>query len=357
MNAEVNKVVRSLKRTVKKPKKKKKEQGLLIPTGSTMLNLECSGDYKGAFQCGKLVNIIGDSSSGKSLLALSTLAECASTPEFDNYHFIYDDVEAANEFDIPTLFGNKIAVRIELTNRSRTIEAFNDTIAQLLEVKEPFIYILDSFDALTSEAFIAKDMDNRKSREKGNKISGSYGDGKAKIFSDFCKNRIQDLKDTGSALIILSQTRDNLGFGAQFTPKTRAGGRALRFYACHELWTSTKKQIKKNKRITTTDVCVKISKNKLNGNRGEAYFPILRDYGIDDVTSCIEFLVNEGPWSGPANSINTKGFVTEKISKTKLVTHIENKNRELELKQLCQAAYLDVMEQLKPQRKYKYKEK
>ncbi|RLD78264.1 MAG: hypothetical protein DRJ07_13465, partial [Bacteroidetes bacterium] len=199
MSKQLKKVLKGLKKVVKKKPQKKKDV-LLIPTGSTTLNLECSGTIEGAFQAGKLVNLIGDSSSGKTLISFSTLAECSINPRFDDYRLIYDDVEAANEFDLGKLFGDVLLKRLELKYRSRTIEDFNDAIARALNENIPFIYVLDSFDALTSEAFLEKDTDNRKKREKGNQIVGSYGDGKAKIFSDFCKNRIQDLKDTKSLL-------------------------------------------------------------------------------------------------------------------------------------------------------------
>jgi len=349
----VSKVTGELKKMVQaKPTKARKV--LLIPTGLTILNLECSGSIDGAFQCGKLSNIIGDSSSGKSLLALTTLAECAISPVFDEYLLIYDDVEAANEFDITKIFSQAVEDRIIFSYRSRTIEDLNDNIAKLLVDGIPFIYIIDSFDALTSEAFQALDISNRKSRDKGENVSGSYGDGKAKIFSDFCKNRIQDLKDTKSALLVISQTRDNLGFGAKFTPKVRAGGKALKFYACHEIWLSMKKQTKKLNKIVVSDVCAKISKNKLTGNRGEAEFPILRGYGVDDLISCITYLTKIGNWSGPANSINTKGFIPEKISRGKLIEYIEQNDKEDEIKQLCQDAFNELLEQLKPNRKQKY---
>ncbi|MHA1574907.1 MAG: hypothetical protein ACTSXL_02035, partial [Alphaproteobacteria bacterium] len=231
----IKKAIDGIKKVVDN-KKSDPQPIILLPSGSTTLNLECSGSIDGAYQIGKMTNIIGDSSSSKSQLMLTMFAECSKLAQFDDYKFIYDDTEAANEFDIATLFGENVKKRIEAPKVidendvfSKTIEDFNDNVAHALESDEPFIYVLDSFDALTSEAFVSKDEDNRQQRDKGNKIKGSYGDGKAKIFSDFCKNRIQDLKKKQSALIIISQTRDNIGFGAMFTPKTRAGGKALKF--------------------------------------------------------------------------------------------------------------------------------
>jgi len=335
----------------------------LVPTGSTTFNLECSGQIEGAFRTGKMVNLIGDSHTGKTLLAFTIFAECALLERFDNYRFIFDDVEAANEFNLEYLFGKDCADRIEQDVRSKTIEDYNDNIARYLDEGTPFIHVLDSFDGMTSEEALKKDKDNRKAREKGNETTGDYGDGKPKIFSRFCSQRIQDLNDNGSVLIIISQTRDNIGFGARFTPKTRSGGKALKFYAFHEIWLACQKKEKKGKRTIVTNVQAKITKNKLIGNHGEVYFPILNDYGVDNLKSCIHFLVDEGDWTGAPAAINTKGFLDRHENTKKKLVHpslkmiiddIEDNNREDELFNLCQKTYDEVMLKLKTNRKRKY---
>ncbi len=335
-------------------KTKKVNVNKLIPTGSTTFNLECSGRVEGAFSIGKIVNLIGDSHSGKTLFALTIFAECSMLPRFDNFRFIYDDVEAANEFDIAYLFGSKVNKRIEQDQRSKTIEDLNDTLARLLEEDTPFIYVLDSFDGLTSEAAMEKDESNRKAREKGNKIAGSYGDGKPKKASEMFSQRVQQLHDQGSFLLIVSQTRDNIGFGSMFTPKTRSGGKALKFYSCHEIWLACQKKEKKGARTYITNVKAKITKNKLTGRHGEAEFPILFDYGVDNITSCIKFLLLEKTWSGSNKSINSKDFA-EKMALSELIKYIESNDLEDDLFQLCQETYDQIMEKLKPDhRKRKY---
>lgn len=334
----------------------------LIPTGSTTFNLECSGRIEGAFAMGKIVNLIGDSHAGKTLFGFTIFAECSLDAKFDTYRFIYDDVETANEFDIPYLFSDKVNDRIDQSVRSKTIEDFNDNIARALEKDQPFIYILDSFDALTSETAIEKDIENRKAREKGNQIKGSYGDGKAKSASALFAQRTQDLADKNSVLIIISQTRDNIGFGAMFTPKTRSGGKALKFYSFHEIWLACQKKEKTGKRTIVTNVQAKITKNKLTGRHGEAYFPVLFDYGVDNISSCINFLSDEGNWAGTKTALNTKGLVPLKVvngkskhrSKKEVVEYIEDNNLEEKLFQLCQNTYDEIMEGLKPKRKRKY---
>jgi RecA/RadA recombinase len=334
----------------------------LVPVGSTTCHLECSGHWQGAFKLGTMVNLIGDSSSGKSLTAFTVFAECNKLKRFNNHKFIYDDVEAANEFNLAKLFGEQCADRIDQSIRSRTIEDFNDNIANLLDEGEPFIYVLDSFDGLTSEAVLKKDIENRKKREKGNETTGDYGDGKAKIFSRFCSLRIQELRDMNSLLIVISQTRDNIGFGAMFTPKTRSGGKALKFYSAFEIWLACQKKEKKGKRVIETNVQGKISKNKLTGHHGEFYFPILNDYGIDNIKSCINFLMDEGDWTGTKKSVNTKGFLEFKDKKgnvkhpsiKEIIDYIEEEGKEIELYKVCQKTYDKIMESLKPDRKPKY---
>lgn len=362
----IKKIAKEVKKEIgkeKTSKAKKVDPNRLIPTGSTTFNLECSGRIEGAFLTGKVINIIGDSHAGKTLFCLTIFAECALQDRFDNFRFIFDDVEAANEFDIPYLFGKKVDERIEQDVRSRTIEDLNDNLARALQDDRPFIYLTDSFDALTSEAAIDKDEENRKKREKGNQTSGSYGDGKAKKASEMLSQRTQELADHGSTVIIISQTRDNIGFGAMFTPKTRSGGKALKFYSSHEIWLACQKKDKKGKRTIVTNVQAKITKNKINGRHGESYFPILFDYGVDNIVSCIDFLMDEGDWTGTKKSLNSKDFIPKKEDSKKKMVHrsfaesvsyIEDNNMEQELYELCQETYDSVMEKLKPVRKRKY---
>lgn len=329
----------------------------LIPTPSVPFNLECSGHYEGAFMLGKIVNLIGDSHAGKTLFALSIFAECAALKRFDNHRFIYDDVESANEFNMPYLFGKKCADRIESEEhgyRSEVFEQFSDNISRELDKGVPFIYILDSADALDTEASIALDAENRKKREAGKEAGGSYGDGKAKLFSAFFKRIKRRLSDNNSALIIISQTRDNIGFGAMFNPKTRSGGKALKFYSFHEIWLAMEKKEKKGDRTYITNVEAKITKNKVNGRHGVARFPILFDYGVDNISSCINFLLREKYWKGDKKSINTEGFYPKgNISYSNLVKWIEDGGYHEDLAKECKKAYDEAIEAMRPKNRLK----
>ncbi len=351
------------KRTIKRKRSSVKEESRrvdpsqLVPTPCIPFNLECSGHWQGAFQLGTVVNLIGDSHAGKTLFALSIFAECAMDKRFDGYRFIYDDVESANAFDMEYLFGKKCADRVETDeeNSSDLFEEFSDRFNDALDDDRPCIYILDSADALNTEAAEELEVANRKLREAGKESKGAYGDGKAKLFSAFFKSIKRKLARKKSLLLIISQTRDNIGFGSQFTPKTRSGGKALKFYSFHEIWLAMEKKIKKGDRTFITNVQAKITKNKLTGRHGVARFPILFDYGVDNITSSIEFLIKEKEWS-KTTKIDTKGFYPSgPLTQAALIKWIEEGGFETELAEECKKCYDRVINGLKPvNRKRKY---
>ena len=93
----------------------------LVSSASTTLNLRCSGHSEGAFKLGTMVNIVGDSHVGKSILALSILAECAHDARFKDYALVYDDTENASFFNIKAMFGKDLARRLIVT-QSRYFE-------------------------------------------------------------------------------------------------------------------------------------------------------------------------------------------------------------------------------------------
>jgi len=172
---------------------------------------------------------------------------------------------------------------------SHSIEEFYYHIDDALEQKKPFIYILDSMDSLSSKAEKDKFDETKMAYRKGKEVAGSYGDGKAKKNSTSLRQLLAPLQKTGSILIIINQTRDNLGFG--FGKKTRSGGRALRFYATIELWSSVKRKlsrtIKGKKRQLGVECSIQIKKNRITGRERTLTLPIYHSFGIDDVGSCV----------------------------------------------------------------------
>lgn len=347
----IKKQTKKLKNQIKKATKAKnaiiemqsKDGIRWFPSGSVMFNIACTGMHNGAFKEGTMSNIIGDSSSGKSIMVLSGLAWIAIIPKYDKYRLIYDDAEFADSFDHIKLFGPKFTKRVEAPTEngemSTTIENFYDYVMDACDYAEehdrPFIYVLDSFDAIDADAEIAKELKNREHRKNKelSKIKGTFGATKQKKASQFFRHIISRLEKTRSVLLIISQTRDNLQ-AMSFVKQYRSGGRALKFYASIEVWMTyigaIKQTINKIKYDIGVDTRAKITKNKFTGKKSECDFPIYPDYGIDDVSSCIDFLTKIGYWKKSGNKIKAKELKIKGVKKT-IIKHIEKNKKKREI--------------------------
>lgn len=316
-----------------------------------MVNLACSDDpYKG-YGVGKMVNVIGDSSSGKTYFALTTFAEVSTMREYDEYRLIYDDAETALEIDLKKAFGKRCADRIDKSVRSNTATDFFGNVMKALDKGKPFIYVLDSFDALAGSADeeVADKLVNDK------ELSGSYQMDKPKMASQMFRTVMGELFESDSVLIIVSQTRDNIGvtFGSK---KTRSGGKALKFYATHELWLAVESREKdpKYKRVLGSNVVAKISKNKITGKERIVNFPIYYDLGVDDTASCINFLVENGYWKKRTGGIVIANDLDFEGTVKKLITHVEDNNLENDLREIAGMAWNEIEESIKLNRKRRY---
>jgi RecA/RadA recombinase len=190
--------------------------------------------------------------------------------------------------------------------------------------------VLDSLDALTSDEELRHAEELEKARAKGKVGPGTYGMEKAKHASILLRLIASEVKKTNSLVVIISQTRDNID-PMSFQRKTRAGGKALTFYASYEIWTAVERKVKvkigeKNRTIGV--VCrAKITKNKATGKiREELSLPIYYDYGVDDIGACVDFLVSERVW--PKSGTGKIEATTLGISATrdKLIRAIEDKD-------------------------------
>ena len=293
----------------------------------------------------------------------------AYNDQFKKYKLIYDDAEQASEFNIEYLFGKKLVDRMEAPQydgrepiHSNTMQDFEANIHTHLAKKDPFIYILDSFDSITDEDEIKKVKENiaiRKKVQAGEskkKEKGSYGMAKAKGASQLLRMIKKDIKDSGSVLIIISQTRDNID-PMSMAEKRRSGGTALKFYCTHEMWLAhvgfIKKAIHGIDRKIGIETKVKISKNKLTGKYNEIFLPIYYDYGVDDIQSCIDFMLEEKLWKIKDGEIycrelGLRGTIPQ------LIKQIEEKGAENLLRQAVRDAWLDIQDAMKLNRKKKY---
>jgi len=340
-----------------KKKKIKLTDTDFLSTGSTMLNLAITGHPKRGFAKGKFYFLVGDSASGKTFLSLTCLAEAAQNKQFKNYRFIYDNAEDGAMMDIEKFFGKKVHDQMKYpeTGYSTTIEEFYFNVDDAIKFGKPFIYILDSMDSLSSESEQEKFDATKKAHRKGKDTTGSYGDGKAKKNSGNLRRLLGPLGKSGSILLILNQTRDNLGFG--FEKKTRSGGRALRFYATVEMWSSIQKKIKKTVKGKERQLGVKckiqIKKNRITGRERSVLVPIYHSTGIDDIGSCVDFLIEEKHWPTQKGMIKAKEFEYKgKIEK--FIQLAEEKEWEMDIADVVGEVWNEIEEACKIKRKPRY---
>lgn len=333
-----------------KAKKTKTNKQPLIPTGSTLLNLACSGEPYGAFEPGRIINIIGDSHTGKTLLMLSILAECASPRGFSDYRLYYRDVENALADSMKIMFGETAKKRVDFSNKINYLHQYRYELENLISLGAPFIHGLDSLDALFTREDRSHLRAEIKASSAGKAVPGSYRLTKPKQMSDLLAGVKGDLAALKSTLFIISQTRTNINAFAFGPTKRRAGGDALKFYSSHELWLAVEKTIKKDGIPIGVQVRVKQTKNKLTGKRRDARLIIYDDYGIDDISANLSYLIE--------NKMCTKHAGKYKLEGQKEAFTVRDADDDVGLQQLIRTlvfgTYYEIENRLKQNRKPKY---
>lgn len=349
-------IIRMLKKKRKKTKGPVPSKDLL-GTGSTLLNLQLSGRALGGIPKGTYVLAVGDSDSGKSWIAMNILAEAANNPQFDDYDLVYNDAEGGALREVERFFGRNLQKRIEWKDTEFT-EDFYDDLKDRISADKKFVYILDSESVLDARADIKKDDKNRAARKKGNEEKGDYGMLKPKLNSQNLRRVRSKIKRNGSILIIIAQTRDMVNKVGPGDAKTRPGGRALKFYAKLEFWTSMRENITKEVRGKRRQLGIQsrcqVKKNHVIGRKGECLVPIYHSSGIDDVGSCVDYLVEEGHWKKiPKKGIKAKDFEVT-LLREKLIQYIEEEDLERELRILVGKVWKEIEDACRIERKKRY---
>jgi len=331
----------------------------LISTGSTLLNLACSGfSPYGGFILGSVVHLIGDSNTGKSLLALSLMAEAVLNPRLADYNLVYEEPEAAMYFPREQMFGEHIS-RVNFIPRDEdriNPRRVQDWAKGLTTGEHPFIWITDSFDSLTSADDLKTKKDSTgKEKEPG---KGGYNVEKAIVASENFPKFIGPLKAHNSFYMHISQTRDNIGVSFGET-KTFSGGNAVKFYRAHEIWLAIENpitmEVRGKKRHIGSNVVVRIKKNKLTGKVRQVKLPIYDSYGVDDVGSMVDWMVDEGFWSKPKGKqiVETEDGFPD-ATKTKLIQHIEENDLEDNLRKVTADCWRELEGEITIRRKPRY---
>ncbi len=248
-----------LSRSVIKPSR-------IISTGSLQLN-QAMG--VGGTALGKIVEIFGPESSGKSTLTLHQIAEYQKAiPERKAAYFDYE-----HSFDAKYARSLGVDVDSLLIYQPETQEEGYDMILALIERDITSCIVIDSQSAATPKAVLQGEM--------GDATIGLQ----ARINSKFCM-KVKGLLDNHQCtLFIISQLRDAIGSMGEST--TTTGGKAIKFYADirWKVWKLNDKINELNK--TTVDVI----KNKLASPFGQAKFSIVWGKGIDYLGELIDYAV------------------------------------------------------------------
>ena len=247
-----------------------------IHSGSKILDLALGGGWAR----NRVANIVGDKSTGKTLLAIEACANFAITVPKGKIRYR----ESEHAFDVPyaKALGAPID-RIDFGDPLETVEDLFEDLQRIIKgAKNDELVIVDSLDALSDRAEMDRDMD-----------AGSYGAQKAKNLSQMFRRLIGGLERSNVTLIIVSQIRDAIGvvYGKK---QKRSGGHALDFYASQVLYLvhtgKLYRTVQGIKRASGVKIKATVDKNKVGLAYREAEFRLLFGYGIDDMQSCLQWL-------------------------------------------------------------------
>jgi hypothetical protein len=216
---------------------------------------------------------------------------------------------------------------------------------------------MDSLDSTYSEK---KFQEAKKASRGGRAAKGDYGDGKAKVNSTRIRRVVQRLRATGSILIILSQTRDAIDAGPFEEQQTYAGGRALRFYAAVQLWSSVGSKIKRSVKERELQVgvnCrVRTKKNRITGKERMVEFPIYYESGIDDSGGMVDYLVYWKHWPKDKQGFINASADFDDVRKRRedLIAWLEANDLREDLEDVVEGAWAEIEAKVAVNRRNKY---
>jgi RecA/RadA recombinase len=344
-------------------------------TGSELLDVLAGGGEGLGYPMGKIINTVGDKSSGKSFLLCEIIAS-AHYRFKDKFKWVYDDCESGFSFNTKKLYGFEIMPNdIKKRIKSPTVEEAYCNIRNFFEKlkdDEFGIYGVDSLDGLDSKEgkkiaddqykrFNAKKKrddeltdDEKKMKEK--KEAGSYKMGKAKYLSQTFFPGLADLIERKNGLlVIVSQVRTNID-PFSFEKYTRAGGKALDFFCHTVLWLANINKILNKGIPIGITVKAKNTKSKTPRPYRECYLKLFFEYGLDDITTNIDYLYD---FLTPKGQLikNPHGEYNEiSMNRKELIEHIEKNNLQKELRKRVRGKWEALEESVKLNRKPKYSE-
>ncbi len=244
----------------------------VIPTGSLALNAALG---VGGYPKGRIIEIYGPESSGKTTLAIHAIAEAQKAGGIAAF------IDAEHAFD--RFYAKKLGVDVDelLISQPDNGEQALEIADQLIRSSAIDIIVIDSVAALTPKAEIEGDMGD-------NKVGLQ-----ARLMSQALRKLTSTISKTNTTCIFINQLREKIGvmFG---NPETTTGGNALKFYASVRLDIRRVTTLKDGDTPIGNQVRVKIVKNKVAPPFRKAEFEITFGEGISHTGEIVDLGVEMG---------------------------------------------------------------